>query len=161
LGRKVRGLGLSVALAASVPATTVSETGLPALFSHELRWARTIRAMAPFGFILSAIQFPVVWALLAAAMAHFQPWTLALLALTCVARAVSGRAIENALGVKPTAMFLAPPRDLLSMAVMAVAFCGEKVAWQGQVLSTAPDRALVQRHDIYAGQRPALVHGEG
>jgi ceramide glucosyltransferase len=162
LGRKVRSLGLEIGLATSVPATTVSETGLRALFSHELRWARTIRAMAPFGFILSAIQFPVVWALLAALFTAAKLWTLALLAITCLVRATSGRVIETALGVKPTAMLLAPFRDMMSMAVMAVAFCGEKVAWQGQVLSTAPDRALVQAHDdIYAPQPTALAHGKG
>jgi ceramide glucosyltransferase len=161
LGRKVRALGLEIGLATSVPATTVSETGLAALFSHELRWARTIRAMAPFGFILSAIQFPVVWALLAVAGTAAKPWTLALLVLTCLARATSGRVIETALRVKPTAMLLAPFRDLMSMAVMAVAFLGEKVAWQGQVLSTAPDRALVHAHDVYAPQPSALAHGKG
>ena len=58
-------------------------------------------------------------------------------------------------------LLLAPPRDLLSMAVMLCAFLGENVAWQGQVLSTAPDRALTQTRDIYAAQRPALAHGEG
>lgn len=161
LGRKVRALGLEIGLAATVPATTVSETGLPALFSHELRWARTIRAMAPFGFILSAIQFPVVWALLAAACTGGKPWTLALLAITCLVRAISGRVIESALGVKPTAIGLAPFRDMMSMAVMAVAFLGEKVAWQGQILSTAPDRALVQAHEVYAPQPTALAHGKG
>jgi len=161
LGRKVRALGLDVALAASVPATTVCETGLPALFSHELRWARTIRAMAPLGFVLSALQYPVVWAMLACACAAFQPWTLALLALTCLVRAWSGRAIETALTVKPTAMMLAPARDILSMLVLAVTFFGEKVAWRGQVLSTAPDRALVQTHEIYAAQPAALAHGKG
>ena len=33
-------------------------------------------------------------------------------------------------------------RDLLSIGVMAVAFFNDRVAWRGQVLSTAPDRAL-------------------
>ena len=161
LGRKVRALGLEIGLAATVPATTVSESGLAALFSHELRWARTIRAMAPFGFILSAIQFPVVWALLAALCTGGKPWTLALLAITCLVRAISGRVIESALGVTPTAIGLAPFRDMMSMAVMAVAFLGEKVAWQGQILSTAPDRALVQAHEVYAPQPTVLAHGKG
>jgi hypothetical protein len=56
---------------------------------------------------------------------------------------------------------LAPIRDVLSILVLAVTFFGEKVAWRGQVLSTAPDRALVQRHDIYAAQPAALAHGKG
>ena len=43
LGRLVQRLGLTVALADTVPATTVPETTLRALWRHELRWARTIR----------------------------------------------------------------------------------------------------------------------
>ena len=47
LGRLVQRLGLTVALADTVPATTVPETTLRALWRHELRWARTIRALVP------------------------------------------------------------------------------------------------------------------
>jgi ceramide glucosyltransferase len=46
LGRMVLATGRSIGLAASVPATTVSDDGFAALFRHELRWSRTIRAMA-------------------------------------------------------------------------------------------------------------------
>ena len=49
LGQKVRAQGLSVALADTIPATTVAETHLPDLFQHELRWARTVKSLAPVG----------------------------------------------------------------------------------------------------------------
>jgi ceramide glucosyltransferase len=170
LGRRVRALGLNVELAHTAPATSVAEPNLAALFSHELRWARTIRAMAPLGFILSAIQYPVFWAALAAlcayaASGHLAPWTFALLAATCSVRATAGRCMETTLGATPTAPWLAPFRDILSIAVMATAYLGETVAWRGQTLTTAPDRALVQSRDAFAPPSvlaPQLVrHGEG
>ncbi len=65
LGRLVREQGLAVELAATVPATTVPETTLKALWMHELRWARTIRALEPLGFALSAVQYPLFWSALA------------------------------------------------------------------------------------------------
>lgn len=65
LGRLVLATGQKITLAATVPATTVADSGFAALFRHELRWARTIRAMAPAAFPTSAVQFPVFWALLA------------------------------------------------------------------------------------------------
>ncbi len=171
LGRRVRALGLNIELAHTAPATSVAEPRLADLFSHELRWARTIRAMAPIGFVLSAIQYPVFWAALAtlctaAATHHVAPWTLALLAATCLLRATAGRFMENTLGATPTAPWLAPLRDLLSIAVMAASYLGETVAWRGQTLTTAPDRAHVQSRDAFVATTPVLSphlasHGEG
>ena len=162
LGRRVRALGLQIRLAPTVPATTVSEAGLGPLFRHELRWARTIRAMAPIGFLLSALQFPVFWAGLAVAFTAGQDWAWALLAASCLVRAFTGRGIEHALGAAPTSFILAPARDLLSIAVMAASFFDDEVAWRGQVLSTAPDRALSQSGAAaFHGAPPVLAHGKG
>jgi ceramide glucosyltransferase len=160
LGRKVVAGGGRIGLAACVPATTVGETGFAALFSHELRWARTIRAMAPGPFAASAVQFPVFWALLTMALAPHHRWPLALLLVAFMARALCGRWVERALGAAATPYWLVPLRDVLSIIVMAAAFGGEKVAWRGQVLSTAPDRALAQNEDVFAAP-PVLAHGEG
>ncbi len=162
LGRRVRALGLQIRLAPTVPATTVSEAGLGALFWHELRWARTIRAMAPIGFLLSALQYPVFWAGLAVAFTAGQGWAWTLLAASCLVRAATGRGIEHALGASPTSFILAPARDLLSIAVMAASFFDDEVAWRGQVLSTAPDRALSQSGAAaFHGAPPVLAHGKG
>ena len=166
LGRRVRALGLHVRLALTVPATTVAESNLGALFRHELRWARTIRAMAPVGFILSALQYPVFWAALALAASGGRSWFVVLMTATILARIGAGRGIERALGATPTALVLAPLRDLLSIAVMAAAFFDDEVAWRGQVLSTAPDRALAQGGfatgaPAFGTVPPVLMHGKG
>ncbi len=160
LGRLVHATGQRVAMAATIPATTVAETNLFALFRHELRWARTIRAMAPAAFLLSAVQFPVFWALLAVALVPHHIGLVAVLALASLVRAASGRMIERALGAAVTPLWLVPLRDVLSVVVMAASLCGRKVAWRGQVLSTAPDRALVTREQRFAVP-PALAHREG
>ncbi len=160
LGRLVHATGQRVAMAATVPATTVAEPGLGALFHHELRWARTIRAMAPAAFLLSAVQFPVFWAMLAVALVPHHIWPAGILTLAVLVRAVSGRLIERALGATVTPLWLVPLRDMLSIVVMAASLGGRKVAWRGQLLSTAPDRALVTREQRFAVP-PALAHREG
>ena len=71
LGQLVRRLGLRVALAPSLVVTTVSEETLPALFGHELRWARTIRALEPLTYSTSLLQYPVFWALVTVLAADF------------------------------------------------------------------------------------------
>jgi len=161
LGRKVRALGLRVGLAATVPATTVGETRLADLLRHELRWARTIRAMAPLGFTASVIQYPVFWAALAVLCSAAAPWAMALLAAAALLRSAAGRGIERALAARTAPLWLAPLRDLVSVAVMAAAFADDRVAWRGQVLSTAPDRALAQRDPHFISPPPAMAHGEG
>jgi ceramide glucosyltransferase len=136
LGMKVRGLGQNVALAASVPATTVAEPGLASLFRHELRWARTIRAVAPYGFAVSIIQFPAFWALLTLLMSGGAIWAVALWLVAILVRAWSGRAVERAMGATRTPAWLPALRDILSMAVLFTAYMGDEVAWRGQVLTT-------------------------
>jgi ceramide glucosyltransferase len=133
---------------------------MAALWRHELRWARTIRAMAPVAFRLSVVQFPIFWGALAVVLAPGHAWPAVLLALAVAVRAGTGRLIETALGAETTPLWLAPVRDMMSVAVMAAALLGEEVSWRGQVLTTAPDRALVIDHDRGQGP-PALAHGEG
>lgn len=152
LGRRVVATGQTIALAATVPATTVSDGGFVALFRHELRWSRTIRTMAPAIFPASVVQYPVFWALLAASLAPTQLWPLALLALAFAVRAVCGRLVERALGAAPTPLWLAPLRDVFSIAVMAAAYAGEQVVWRDQVLSLQADRALVRDEGTFAAR---------
>ncbi len=153
LGMKIRALGQTVALAASVPATSVPETNLGALFRHELRWARTIRAVAPLGFAVSVIQFPAFWALLTFAMSGFAPWAGALWLASIAVRAASGRAVERAMGAARTPLWLPALRDPLSMAVLLAAYLGDEVAWRGHVLSTG--------REPHVSGRPVLAQRRG
>ena len=81
-----------------MPATTVPETTLRALWRHELRWARTIRALVPAAFAASVLQYPLVWAALAVLLAGGAPWSLAWFALAWAVRAAAVRGIDRALG---------------------------------------------------------------
>ncbi|HJS84238.1 MAG TPA: bacteriohopanetetrol glucosamine biosynthesis glycosyltransferase HpnI [Acetobacteraceae bacterium] len=138
LGRKVAGLGLAVRLADTVPLTTVPEASFVALFRHELRWARTIRALVPAGFAASALQYPIAWALLALLLSAGAVWAWMVLAAAWVARAASAWAVDRALGrwlprepaiTAPT--WLLPLRDLMSVVVMAASYAGLEVEWRG------------------------------
>ncbi len=161
LGRRVRALGLTVGLAATVPATTVADIGLKTLFRHELRWARTIRAMEPYLFVLSLLQYPTFWAMLAAALSGGAVWALALLALVLVVRVGAGRGMEHALGAARTPLWLAPLRDTISVVITAAAYMGSDVAWRGHVLSTLADRGMPRSETVLRAAPPDLVPGKG
>jgi len=145
LGMRIRALGGKVGLAASVPATSVTERSLKSLFRHELRWARTIRAVAPWGFAVSIIQFPAFWALLTMVASGFAAWAIALWLLAIVVRGISGRTVEYAIGAIPTPLWLPALRDVFSMAVLVTSYMSDEVAWRGQVLRTDKDKDFTAR----------------
>jgi ceramide glucosyltransferase len=154
LGQLVRAQGLHVALAPTLPATTVGEDSLPALFRHELRWARTIRALEPAGFAASVLQYKLVWAALSVLAAPGFP-TLVLFALVWLGGALAARGIEFSLApllkglAFTTPVWLLPLRELFSVAVMAASYAGDQVEWRGHYLSAK--RAMREK----TGLRPS------
>jgi ceramide glucosyltransferase len=135
LGRLVQRLGLTVALADTIPATTVPETTLRALWRHELRWARTIGALAPLPFAASVLQYPIAWAALAVLLAGACPLFLAWFALAWALRALAARETDNALALaNRSPLWLLPLRELMSVAVMAASYAGRRVDWRGHTL---------------------------
>jgi len=138
LGQLVRARGLEVALAGTVPATTVPEQRMQPLFAHELRWARTIQSVAPVGFALSLVQFPLFWAALATTLSGGEQWCIALFGSVWLLRALVAFGIDRALSIAPAApIWLLPFRDLLSVAVILASYGGTDVAWRGHVLTTS------------------------
>ena len=135
LGRLVQRLGLKVALAYTIPATTVPEADAPALWRHELRWARTIRALAPVPFAASVLQYPLAWAALTVLLAGGALWSLAWFALAWALRALVAHGIDKALGLaNRSPLWLLPVRELMSVAVMAASYAGRRVSWRGHTL---------------------------
>ena len=139
LGRLVTQAGLKVALASTVPATAVPEYRLHDLWQHELRWARTIRALEPVGQAASLLQYPLAWAMLAMLLSGFATWSIGMVALTWMLRAgviSSSDAALRRLGgiVTPPSFWLLPLRDMLSVALILASFAGSRVEWRGQVL---------------------------
>ncbi|HVB69737.1 MAG TPA: bacteriohopanetetrol glucosamine biosynthesis glycosyltransferase HpnI [Acetobacteraceae bacterium] len=104
LGRRVAALGLAVRLAPTVPATTVPEMRLRDLLRHELRWARTIRALEPAAFAASVLQYPLFWAVLAVPLSDGGAWSFGVFFLAWVGRALAAIWVDRAL--EP---FLVPP----------------------------------------------------
>jgi ceramide glucosyltransferase len=133
IGDEVRGVGLAVVLSPYIVEARVSEPSLAELWRHELRWARTVRAMAPAGFAGSVLAHPVAIAALAAAAAGFALTPSIFLVISCVLRWATARIIAGALGVPPANPWLLPVRDALSFAVFVASFFGRTVFWRDQV----------------------------
>lgn len=137
LGSAVRELGLASVLSPCIVENRVNEPSFASLWRHELRWARTSRAMAPVGFAGSVITHTVVLAGLAAlAWGSGVAGEIAMLAL--MARWLSAIVIARALDLPRTGLWLLPVRDALSFAVFVASFCGRSVLWRGQLFRVEP-----------------------
>jgi ceramide glucosyltransferase len=134
LGQSIAATGLRVVLSRYVPHTLVAERDLPALLRHELRWHRTIRAVAPDGYAGLFLTYPVPLALVAWLCAPRAAWSALLVVAAIVARIVLAQSAARALGVPPLAFALVPLRDALGLAVWACGLSGGAVEWRGEPL---------------------------
>lgn len=135
LGRIVRAAGHQLTLAQVIPATTVPEGNFRALFRHELRWARTIRALVPIPYTASVLQISLFWALLAVIFSGFSPWAWGLFFFVLLTRYIAARRIDAMLGlVKAGDAWLFLVRDFCSAVIFVVSYTGDTVDWRGQMM---------------------------
>lgn len=132
IGDLVRTQGLSVVLSRYVVEARVSEPSFASLWRHELRWARTVRAITPSGFAGSILAHPVALAVVGAASSGFALTPVILLAISCLLRWGTATVIAGALGFTTAGISLLPARDLLSFAVFLASFFGRRVSWRDQ-----------------------------
>jgi ceramide glucosyltransferase len=135
LGRLVRAKNMQVTLAQVIPATTVPEKDFSALFRHELRWARTIRALVPIPYAASVLQISLFWALVGLLAAGFALWAWALFGLVLFARFVAARRVDAALKLaKAGDAWLFLVRDVWTALIYVASYLGDKVEWRGQMM---------------------------
>jgi ceramide glucosyltransferase len=129
---EVRTLGLAVVLSPYLVEDRVSEPSFAGLWQHELRWARTVRAMAPAGYAGSVLVQPVAIAALGAAAAGFGLTSCIFLVISCLLRWATARVVARALGLSPAKPWLLLVREALSFAVFVASFFGRTVLWRDQ-----------------------------
>lgn len=136
LGRLAAARGYKVALARSVVEITIDEPSLRALARHELRWARTMRAVRPVGYAMSFLTDALPLALLLALATGFGESGMILLGLALVLRVLMHAVAASALGGDGTFRpWLVPPRDVMTFAIRAASFVGRGVEWRAQKFS--------------------------
>jgi ceramide glucosyltransferase len=138
IGNEVRAQGLTVVLSRYLVEARVSEPSLAALWHHELRWARTIRTIAPAGFAGSVLTHAVAISALGVAVTGFSLTASLFLMISVLLRWVSARVIAGALGFPAAKLWLLPLRDALSFAVFVASFFGRRVFWRDQLFQVAP-----------------------
>jgi ceramide glucosyltransferase len=132
LGDAVRSAGLSVVLSRYVVEARVAEPSFVALWRHELRWARTVRGVAPAAYAGSIVTHPLMVAALAATFTGFGLTSCTFVAITYLVRWACARLTARALGLRSARPVLLPVRDALSFAVFVASFFARTVFWRDQ-----------------------------
>src|SRR5215510_15465085 len=135
IGAAVRQRSQAVAIPPFTVAHLCSEPTLRELWRHELRWARTIRSIAPLGHAGSVVMHPLPWALVALVLAPWSGLLVSAAAMTLAAilcRVALLRQVAVEFRLPPQSYWLVPVRDLMSFAVFVASFLGRNVSWKGQ-----------------------------
>lgn len=131
LGAKLHALGKKCVLSEELVATHLGgDWG--GIWTHQVRWARTIRVSKFGGYLGLPVTNATVWAVAAACAGHWQA-ALATLAVRMLMALESGWVVMRDRDVLRL-WFLIPLRDLFAFAVWAVALFGNSVVWRGQKL---------------------------
>ncbi|HXX82476.1 MAG TPA: bacteriohopanetetrol glucosamine biosynthesis glycosyltransferase HpnI [Casimicrobiaceae bacterium] len=142
IGAAVRGAGMKVAIPSMVLEHTCSERTAMELLRHELRWARTVRAVNPVGYAGLIVAHPLPFAILAAALAA-SALGMAMIAMAVGARLVLQLQVDHTLGLRSGRAWLGPARDLLAFGVYVASFFVNVVDWRGRRYRVRSDGTLI------------------
>jgi ceramide glucosyltransferase len=143
IGEAVHSMGAEVAISPVSVGHLCKDQTARQFYSHELRWARTIRSIDPVGYLGSIITHPFPLALLAALTGSGGAVALAGVAVLC--RVTLLKCIERRFSLERQAYWLVPIRDLISFAIFVWSFFGTNVSWNGQTYRVSSQRTLVRR----------------
>jgi len=133
LGRRVHEAGYTVRLSRYVVENIVYEPDFRSLLWHELRWARTVRASSPWGYVGSVLTHPLPLSLLYLALSHATPAAWLLLAAAVILRLRLRHCVRAGFGIRGRPLCcLTPLRDLLSAGVWLGGLAGRCVRWKGE-----------------------------
>lgn len=135
LGKRIADLGLKVQLSNAIVDTFLPSYSFSGFFSHQLRWARTIRASRPGGYAGLLVTYTLPWAILCLLLARGATWAWALFAGAALLRLsvalVTGVSVLQDKDVARS-LWLLPIRDILAVILWVGGLMGEKIVWRGE-----------------------------
>jgi ceramide glucosyltransferase len=144
IGAAVRQAGLQSVVAPVLVAHNSVETSLSEVVRHELRWARTVRAVDPAGFAGSVVTYPTPLAILSVLLTVGAPLALAALAAALICRLWVWREVDRAATASTGPWWWLPLRDGLSFAVFLGSFFVRAVDWRGDRFQVDDKGALTR-----------------
>jgi ceramide glucosyltransferase len=142
-GELIHRAGFRLVLAPRICATIVAEPGLGALWHHELRWMRSVRACRPRDHLLSVVTH-ALWPV--AALTALAPSVLgvALLAAILALRLTLHDVVQGLLPTRARCSAVwVPLREGLNFLIWLGSFAANHMDWNGQRLHATGGRRMV------------------
>jgi ceramide glucosyltransferase len=136
LGNRVSKKGLKIVISKYVVENVAGRVGFRAYLKHQLRWARTIRASRPAGYLGSGVGHIMPFGVMLLLLRGADPLSLSVLGLVLLFRysmaaLVYKKVIRTGAWLKW--LVLLPVRDCLAFIIWIGAFTGSRVSWRGAV----------------------------
>jgi ceramide glucosyltransferase len=136
LGNRIAERNLKVMLSQSVVETYLPAYSVAGFFSHQLRWARTIRASRPGGYAGLLFTFTLPSAALTLILARGAVWSWGLLGAAVAAR-MAMALITSLLVLRDRGFlrwsWLLPLRDFLAVLIWLGGLAGRTIVWRDEV----------------------------
>lgn len=141
LGNMVYRAGYRLELSGYFVESVMKRESLSGILSRQLRWARTMRASRPCGYLASGITQPAPAAILALLVSGFSVSGWLAFMMLGMSRLVCGFVFSRVFvrdNLFPRYFWLLPLRDLLAFATWALSFLGNRVVWRSHVFRVLP-----------------------
>jgi ceramide glucosyltransferase len=146
LGKRIAERGLNVELSNAIVDTFLPAYSFSGFISHQMRWARTIRASRPGGYAGLLVTYTLPWAILYLLLTRGATWAWALFAGAALLRLamalVTGVSVLQDRNVVRS-LWLLPIRDILAVIVWVGGLLGKKIVWRGEEFQL--DRGMLKR----------------
>jgi ceramide glucosyltransferase len=142
IGQAARAAGGEVRFAPFVIECACFERSRAELFARQLRAARTVKTIKPWGYAGTVITHPLPLALLAALFNRPTGFLLAAAAISC--RMLLYFSIERAFHLARQHYLLIVVHDLIAFAVFVTSYFGQTVIWRDHKYRLTPSLRMVQ-----------------
>jgi ceramide glucosyltransferase len=135
LGARTAAAGYRVELADTIVETALPDYSFRDFWTHQTRWARTVKACRPAEYFGLIVSFALIWGVLAVLAAPHAWWTWLIFIVAAMARMASAVGVGRGVLDDPQVtrdLWLVPLRDLVALAVWIVSYAGNEVEWRGQ-----------------------------
>lgn len=148
LGYRIHRAGFRLLLAPEIVDTVTDKLSFTEFFMHQLRWVRTYRICRPFGYFASILTHGSAFSMLYLLFSGFAPLAWALLCATFGVRLLVATVILRSAIKEPKwlqSLLLLPLKEILSLALWALAFLGNRVTWRGKSFVLDADGRMFER----------------
>lgn len=144
LGQMVSERGYKVYLSYTIVENLSYEPNYKSLFLHELRWARTLRAAEPLGymgtFLTDTLMISSLTAFFALLFTQHTFLPASILGITITARILLHLQVKSALELDVRgSLVLIPVRDMMSFVIRVVSYMGNSIEWRNHTFSIDDD----------------------